>query len=182
MSACRILHNLHIGTYSDSLNQYLQLHKINTVINLTADTLKLQATIITRTVPNQGLMISEIPRMITRIDAIANIIRDQHAEGKNVYLYCEDGKNKSALIAAYYRIIVLRQQAQVVIDNIIYCYLSPDQIRDDKEYNIAVDNYVDNPEKELDPEMIRKNKLRRQLMCLTYANYTTLLKQIANYA
>jgi hypothetical protein len=117
--------NIYIGNIASIRADILARHKISIIINLAGSQYKRDkcgdVDIMEYTLPSQELLDSEVPRTISKLDTIYNKIKEA-SSAHNILICCNDGKNKSALVAAYYLLKSGQHSAQVIkkIEN-IYC-------------------------------------------------------------
>lgn len=131
----------------------------------------------TYALPDTELLQEEYPRVIAKLKTICDIISDMRAVGRNIIIQCEDGKNKSAIVAAFYLTRNLGQQRDVVIQQLSAVYFSPKQITEDAAERVRAQKIANGEEvPPLTAEELAAQSVRRGRQALSNQSFRKIVK------
>ncbi len=133
-----VVDGIYVGNASAASDfDFLDQHDITIIINLTGRQLRDThgkpivmpgyIRVYEFILPSQELLDTEIPKTYNKLDAIMNAIRSSRIDGRNVLIQCNDGKNKSMLVAGYYLIVDYEQRYSNVVSKLEALYFTPQQ-------------------------------------------------------
>jgi hypothetical protein len=177
---------LYVGDKHSSSNlQFLSNAGITIIINLTdgpVDSIE-DVDIVNYILPSQELLDDEVPKMFSKLDAMASYILTLRKNNKNILIQCEDGRNKSILVAGYYLICTGTHYAKL-LNRLEMLYFTAQQRLDeqaDLDLNILdpeiYEANIANLSAEKRNELEVKRAERRALRCLTMLTYHKLLRK-----
>ena len=139
-------------------------HDVNVIINLTGKNIPGtdEIDVFDYILPNQELLDSEIPKTVKKLDTISDDMNKFYSAGASILILCEDGKNKSPLVAGIYAIDYLHKN---IIDELERIYFTDLQ---------RAEEFEDNGD--FTPEKVKRRAERRQARCLTTVSFKKILK------
>lgn len=112
--------------------------------------------------PDTEMLDAEIPRMTEKLDNIVKTINNALTSGCRVLICCEDGRNKSMLVAAYY-LCSCGSPLETTIARLETAYFSPAQMAAEQAERRG----------EYQPDREERQKIR----AFTMKSYLTLLRR-----
>ncbi len=188
----KVADSLWVGNISAFDVNFLAQNNITVVINVTGkpSTSLMKNCIVSNDLdiadyilPSQELMDTEILKTCNKLDTIMSDMCRWLANKKNILIQCNDGKNKSMLVAGYYLITVCKRDHNEAIQSLETAYFTEQQKIEEKKDYIAWNT---------DPEVVEatfakftaeewaaiqtKRSERRAVRGLTMATFRKLLR------
>ena len=122
------------------------------------------------------LIDDEIPAMIRKLDEISEVISELRKIGKKVLIRCDTGRNKSALMAAYFLIKAGGMNKTQVLNHITTIYYTEAQKKEEAA-EIQRGQKITRGEMvlPLSKEDQEKHNIRQTLKCLTNLSFRKIL-------
>jgi|TARA_R110002153_G_scaffold155933_3_gene308055 hypothetical protein len=176
----KVSEGLYIGDASVTKDKSLMhTHGITAVIrldNIDDSPFYNDGELVTYVIPSYELIDVEIPKIASRVKRIAAHISDLKSEGYNVLIQCIDGKNKCAMIAAYF----LSTYYNVLPINAVYTlktiYFTDLQRGEEKIYDERVAKIQRGTQViDMTPDDNEKTTIRNTLRALTNTSYIKIV-------
>jgi hypothetical protein len=167
------------GNITAALNESnIITHNISTVINVSGDKLEALSNIVNTfsyALTSNELTEAELPRIREKLNTISATIADLVKNCHRVLVVCDNGKNRSALVVAYY-LAKNGKRYDEIIRHIQYIYMTPEQKAAELEYVAAADraSREEIPMKTTREEM-ENHYDRIKKKCLTMASHQKLI-------
>jgi hypothetical protein len=128
-------------------------------------------------VPGYELLDMEIPSIVKKLGEICDMVSELRVNRRSVLIQCNDGKNKSALVAAYFLINRCGLDVEKTISHISTIYYTDEQrgeeLMDIERLNkVQRGEIVPNPT----PEDVKKQQSRNGLRALTNRSFKKILR------
>jgi hypothetical protein len=118
---------------SNVSSAFMRVNDISAVVKLDNDVIVgPDIDCFTYALPDAELLNEEIPRVVTKLSTVCNIINEMRGVGRNIIIQCSSGKNKSAVVAGFYLTRYLGQKRDVVTEQLSAVYFSPEQVVEDR--------------------------------------------------
>ena len=119
----------------------------------------------------------EIPKTISKLEQACETIKDLRAANRGILIACNDGKNKSMLVAGYWLITRGGMQPDAVINFLETIHFSAQERADETRDVEALHRSIqtDTPLKNT-AEDLKKQSIRREKRCLTMASFRRVLQ------
>lgn len=157
-------------------------YKIDIIINLTGEDLKVPIHSFSYALPSQELLPTETQKTVAKLQVIARDIQTLKDKENTILIVCGDGKNQSVLAAGYYLIVNCGLPYTETIKMLETLYFTDQQKIEDLEElaRIEAASDPDAPVQQISQEKYqlysKQRDERRAIQCLTIASFSKLLR------
>lgn len=127
------------------------------------------------TLPSQELLDFEVAPVVKKLNTICDDIQDLKDARRNVLLQCEDGRNKSLLVAGYYMIKRAKQDAVAVVNELVCVYFDANLTAAENDDRIRRNNLRNGVEVPISERSTLTAAARSELRGLTNRSFRRIL-------